>query len=229
MTMVTETNNVRRTDDETALVAAARGGDASSFETLVTRYERRVYRLAKTLAQNEGDAEEVTQEAFFKAFQHIEDFKGESRFYTWVVRIAINEARMKLRKRRAGQVSLDDPIATEDGFVPREIEDWRPTPEQTYSQSELGVILSGMILELHPRLRIVFQLRDVESLSTQETANLLRISVSAVKSRLLRARLALREKLNRYMRNGAQSSATLLCAFAARDMRQVASERIGVQ
>ena len=107
------------------------------------RYERRIYRLAKTIAKNEGDAEEVTQEAFVKAFDHIESFKGESRFHTWLVRITVNEALMRLRKRRAGRVLLDNPIATENGYVPREIEDWAPTPEERYSQNELADILSG--------------------------------------------------------------------------------------
>lgn len=228
--MVTETSNACRIDDEAALVAEARGGNTSCFETLVKRYERKIYRLAKNIARNESDAEDVTQEAFFKAFEHIEDFKGESRFYTWLVRITVNQALMKLRKCRPGQVSLDDPIATEEGSIPWEIEDWGPTPEEKYSQNELAEILSATISELHPRLRVVFQLRDVENLSTEETASLLRISVSAVKSRLLRARLALREKLNRFMRNGAQSQTALLCgAFGARNMRQARYERVRMQ
>jgi RNA polymerase sigma-70 factor, ECF subfamily len=222
-------NSVRRVDDEAVLVTAARSGDTRCFEALIRRYERRIYRLARILVKNEGDAEEVTQEAFVKAFEHIENFKGESRFYTWLVRITVNEALMRLRKHRAGQVSLDDPITTENGYVPREIEDWAPTPVERYSQNELADILSGAISELHPRLRVVFQLRDVESLSIEETASLLSISVSAVKSRLLRARLALREKLNRFMRNGAQSPVALLCAFRAQGLRRIRFERISIQ
>lgn len=228
MITVGETNSVQRLDDEGALVGAARDGDTSSFETLVRRYEQRVYRLAKMISKNDGDAEEIAQEAFLKAFAHIEDFKGDSRFYTWLVRITVNEALMKLRKRRVGQISLDDPLTIEDGYVPREIEDWGPTPEAIYSRNELAEILSGVVRQLHPRLRAVFQLRDVESLSTRETACQLRISVSAVKSRLLRARLALRGKLSRFMRNNTQSSA-LLSTLVARDMRQVACERINPQ
>jgi len=215
MITVTGTKNASRIDDEAALVAAARGGETSCFETLMKRYERRIYRLAKAIAKNESDAEEVTQEAFFRAFEHIEDFKGESRFYTWLVRIAINEALLKLRKRHFGRVSLDDPIATEDGYIPQEVEDWGPTPEEKYWQNELAQILSGAISELGPRLRVVFHLRDVEGLSTEETACLLRISVSAVKSRLLRARLALREKLIPFLRNGAQSPPADLCALGS--------------
>ena len=229
MITVTETKNASRIDDEAALVAAARGGETNCFDTLMKRYERRIYRLAKAIAKNESDAEEVTQEAFFRAFEHIEDFKGESRFLTWLVRITINEALLQLRKRRSGRVSLDDPIATEDGYVPREVEDLGPTPEERYLQNELAQILSGAISELNPRLRVVFQLRDVESLSTEETATLLGISISAVKTRLLRARLALREKLNPFMRNGAQSPTVALCAFGAQDMRQEASEVVNAQ
>lgn len=229
MITVTKTKNAHRIDDESALVAAVQGGDTNCFEILIKRYERRIYRLAKAIAKNESDAEEVTQEAFFRAFEHITDFKGESRFYTWLVRIAINEALLKLRKRRSVLVSLDDPIATEDGYVPRELEDWGPTPEEKYWHNELAQLLSGAISELGPRLRVVFHLRDVEGLSTGETACRLRISVSAVKSRLLRARLAMRERLNPFMQNGAQSPIASLCQFGAQDMQQEASELIDAQ
>lgn len=222
-------DTLSRVNDEAALIAGTRAGDTSCFEALVRRYERRIYRLAGTIVKNESDAEEVTQEAFFKAFEHIEGFKGDSRFYTWLVRITINEALMKLRKRRPERVSLDDPIAKEVGSVPREIEDWGPNPEERYSQNELAQILSHAISELAPRLRIVFQLRDVEGLSTEETAGLLGISISAVKTRLLRARLALREKLYPFMRKSTQSPTVRLYLFPERDMRQARSEPVSVQ
>jgi RNA polymerase sigma-70 factor (ECF subfamily) len=229
MMTVTETNKAGRNDDEAALVAEARSGNTTCFETLMRRYERKIYRLAKNITKNDSDAEEVTQESFFKAFEHIEEFNGESRFYTWLVRITVNQALMNLRKRRPNQFSLDDPIATEEVSIPREIEDWGPTPEAKYSQNELAEILSRTIAELHPPLRVVFQLRDVENLSTDETANLLRISVPAVKSRLLRARLELREKLNRFLRNGVQCPTALHCTTSGtRDMRQGTSLRVGM-
>jgi RNA polymerase sigma-70 factor (ECF subfamily) len=229
MMTVTETSKAGRNDDEAALVAEVRSGNTTCFETLMRRYERKIYWLAKNITKNDSDAEEVTQEAFFKAFEHIEDFKGESRFYTWLVRIAVNQALMNHRKRRPNQFSLDDPIETEEFSIPREIEDWGPTPEDRYSQNELAEILSRTIAELHPPLRVVFQLRDVENLSSEETANLLSISVPAVKSRLLRARSALREKLNRFMRNGAESPIALLCsASGTRDMRQETFLRVGM-
>jgi RNA polymerase sigma-70 factor (ECF subfamily) len=229
MMTVTETSKAGRNDDEAVLVAEVRSGNTTCFETLMRRYERKICRLAKNITKNDSDAEEVTQESFFKAFEHIEDFKGESRFYTWLVRISVNQALMNLRKRRPNQFSLDDPIATEELCIPREIEDWGATPEAMYSQNELAKILSRAIAGLHPHLRVVFQLRDVENLSTDETAKLLRISVAAVKSRLLRARLALREKLNRFLRNGVQSPTTLLCsASGIRDMRENTSLRVGI-
>ena len=229
MMAVTEANKSGRNDDEAALVTGVRNGNTTCFETLVRRYERKIYRLAKNITKNDSDAEEVTQEAFFKAFEHIEDFKGESRFYTWLVRITVNQALTNVRKRRPNQFSLDDPIATEELSVPREIEYSGPTPEAMYSQNELAGILSRAIAELHPPLGVVLQLRDVENLSTEETAKLLRISVPAVKSRLLRARLALREKLNRFMRNGAQSPIALLSAFRAQGLRRIRFERISIQ
>jgi RNA polymerase sigma-70 factor (ECF subfamily) len=187
-------------DDEAVLVEAARGGDTAAFSTLVTRYERRVYRLVMNITQNREDAEDSMQEAFLKSYAHLHEFQGDSRFYTWLVRIAVNEALMRLRKRRPNQVSLDEPAEGEDDFMPRDIEDWDPSPEQRYAQSEMSQILHGVIEELHPAFRTVFLLRDVEELSTEETARLLGLSVPAVKSRLLRARLKLRQKLNRYFR-----------------------------
>ena len=118
------------------------------------------------------------------------------------MRIAVNEALMKLRKRRPNQVSIDEPLKDSDGeeSVFREIEDWGPSPEKKFAQVELNEILNSVISELDPIFRVAFLLRDVESLSTEETAQILGISTAAVKSRLLRARLKLRQKLNKYFR-----------------------------
>ena len=177
-------------DDEGTLVAAAKQGDMAAFETLVGRYERKIFRLAQNITQSREDAEDVMQEAFLESFQHLGEFQGNSRFYTWLVRIAVNQALMKLRKRRPNEFSLDQEIETGDDLMPREVEDWGPSPEDRYEQTELGDILSTAIAELEPGFRIVFQLRDIEELSTEETAETLGLSVPAVKSRLLRARLA---------------------------------------
>jgi RNA polymerase sigma-70 factor, ECF subfamily len=190
-------------DDEHLLVAAAQAGDAAAFEELVNRYEGKIFRLTRNITGNHEDAEDAMQDAFLKAYAHLQDFHGDSRFYTWLVRIAANEALMRLRKRRPNQFSLDEPIEGDTDLFPRELEDWGPTPEQKYAQTELQGIVGEVIDRLEPDFRIVFLLRDFEELSTQETAEALGISVSAVKSRLLRARLKLREKLNRHFRQGA--------------------------
>jgi RNA polymerase sigma-70 factor, ECF subfamily len=188
-------------DDEAQLVSAAKAGNTAAFEELVNRYERKIFRLGMNITQNREDAEDVMQDAFLKSYQNLDRFQGESRFYTWLVRIAVNEALMKLRKRRPGQVSLDEPLTDEgDDSVFREIEDWGPSPEKRFAQTELNDILNSVIAELDPIFRVVFLLRDVEGLSTEETGQILGISSAAVKSRLLRARLKLRQKLNKYFR-----------------------------
>jgi RNA polymerase sigma-70 factor (ECF subfamily) len=192
-------------DDEPELVAAAKAGDISAFETLVSRYERKIFRLAQNITQNREDAEDVMQESFLKAYEHLDGFQGNSRFYTWLVRISVNQALMKLRKRRPNVVSLDEEVDTGEELMPREVEDWGPSPEERYKQTELSDILSTTIAELDPSFRIVFQLRDIEELSTEETAETLGLSVPAVKSRLLRARLKLRQKLDRYFRRSENS------------------------
>ena len=189
-------------DDEHLLVAAAKQGDADAFEELVTRYEGKIFRLTMNITRNREDAEDAMQEAFLKSYAHLKDFQGDSRFYTWLVRIAANEALMRLRKRRPNQVSLDEPIEGAEDLIPREIEDWGPSPEQRFAQTEMYEILSEVIDKLEPDFRVVFVLRDMEELSTEETAKVLGISVPAVKSRLLRARLKLRQKLSRYFRQG---------------------------
>ncbi len=188
--------------DETALVAAAKAGDAGAFSDLIRHYDRRVFRMAKQITQNDDDAEDVLQETFLKAYTHLDDFQGNSKFYTWVVRIAVNEALMKLRKRRSDRtVPLDDPIDTGEDEVVREIAVWDQNPEDTYSREELGTILDEAVQSLKPAYRTVFILRDIEELSIEETAETLNLSISAVKSRLLRARLQLREKLTRLFKN----------------------------
>ena len=184
-------------DPDATLVTAARNGKPAAFEELLARHERRIFRLAQNLTRNREDAEEVMQDAFFRAFTHLEGFREDARFSTWLTRIAINEALMKLRRRRP-TVSLDDERESENDFVVHELEDWGPSPEQKYSQQELQRILSEAIGELSLGLRVVTQLRDVEQFSTEETAEILGLSVSAVKSRSRRARLTLREMLNRY-------------------------------
>jgi RNA polymerase sigma-70 factor (ECF subfamily) len=187
--------------DEAALVAQAQTGGEEAFTELVTRYEGNIYRLARHITQNPEDAEDVLQETFLKAYEHLRDFQGNSKFYTWLVRIAVNQALMKLRKRKTdASVSLDDPYDTGEESLVREIAVWEPNPEQTYSQEEIRAILEKAVDSLPPTFRAVFALRDIEELSTEETAAALNLSIPAVKSRLLRARLRLREKLTRYFK-----------------------------
>jgi RNA polymerase sigma-70 factor (ECF subfamily) len=188
-------------NEEQALVDRARAGDAQAFTRLVEKYERKIYRLAKHITQNDEDAEDVLQEAFMKAYSNLDSFQGQSKFYTWIVRIAVNEALMKLRKRKSDRtVSLDEPHETEEDTVAREIAVWEDDPEKRYSREELRDILDRAVDSLKPGFRTVFVLRDIEELSTEETADALGISVPAVKSRLLRARLQLRERLTRLFR-----------------------------
>ncbi len=196
-----QTNVTGDTGAELALVTAAREGDMQAFEQLIQKYDRNVFRIAQHITQNREDAEDVVQDAFLKAYQNLNKFQGNSKFYTWLVRIAVNEALMRLRKRKSDKtVSLDEDVETEDGSIPREVADWSPNPEQLYGTAELSDILGKTIQGLPAGFRTVFVLRDVEGLSTEETAEMLGLSVPAVKSRLLRARLQLRERLNRYFK-----------------------------
>jgi RNA polymerase sigma-70 factor, ECF subfamily len=189
--------------DELALVTEAKAGSFSAFEELVNRYEKKIYRLGMNITGRPEDAEEVLQETFLKAFQHLPDFREDSRFYTWIVRIAVNEGLMKLRKRRSDKsVPIEDTVDDEGSTIPREFADWRPNPEQQLAQEELETILTDAARSLPPTFRTVFFLRDVEGLSTQETAEALGLTVSAVKARLFRARLHLRDELTKIFKRG---------------------------
>jgi RNA polymerase sigma-70 factor (ECF subfamily) len=199
MPTIQQTASESEQHPDVALVERVRGGDVSAYDTLVRKYERQIFRISLHITQNREDAEDVMQDAFLKAYQKLDQFQGNSKFYTWLVRIAVNESLMRLRKRRTGKmVSIDEDMETEEGSVPRDLADWAPDPEQNYNQAELAEILRKTIQGLPQGFRVVFALRDVEGLSTEETAETLGLSVPAVKSRLLRARLQLRERLSRY-------------------------------
>lgn len=191
--------------EEDVLIEKAKKGDFEAYGKLVERYERKIYRLARNITQSDEDAEDVLQEAFLKAYEHLAGFQGQAKFYTWLVRIAVNESLMKLRKRKSDRsVSLDENIETDEEPIAREIAVW-DNPEQQYSRAEIKKMLDEAISSLKPIFRTVFVLRDVEELSTEETAEALGLSIAAVKSRLLRARLQLREKLTRsFKRKGDQ-------------------------
>lgn len=187
--------------EDAELVRLAQGGDAEAFSKLVARHENSIFRLARNITQNAEDAEDVLQDTFLKAYEHLGEFRGDSKFYTWLVRIAVNQALMKLRRRKSDRlVSLDETFDTGEETLVREIAVWAEDPEELYSQEELRRILASAIESLPPIFRTVFALRDIEELSTEETAQILNLSVPAVKSRLLRARLRLREHLTRYFK-----------------------------
>jgi RNA polymerase sigma-70 factor (ECF subfamily) len=187
--------------DESVLLEQARDGNPAAFSELVRRYEGKIFRLAQHITQNREDAEDVLQETFLKAYEHLDQFQGNSKFYTWIVRIAVNQALMKLRKRKTDKtVSMDETLDTGEDTVAREIATWDPNPEQRYSQQEMRKILDEAVDSLSPPYRAVFVLRDIDELSTEETAEALDLSIPAVKSRLLRARLQLRDKLTRHFK-----------------------------
>ena len=188
-------------DDDLVLVHASQSGDVAAFEELVRRYDRKLLRISQHVTNNLEDAEEAVQEAFLKGFRKLDQFQGHARFSTWLIRIALNESITTLRKRRkAKELSLDETAQVEVHDLPRDVADWAPNPEQLYGASELRRILIGSLQELGPGLRTVFVLRNVEGLSTYETAEILGLKEAAVRSRLFRARLQLREKLSKYFR-----------------------------
>lgn len=187
-------------DSDEVLVQQAKGGDLSAFETLTTRYERRVYSLARRMLRQEQDAEDVTQQSLLSALEHLADFRGESSFATWLMRIATHASLKIIRKRRGLEtVSLEQATEpAEDGAPiphPEFIADWRESPEQLAQRHETRQIIDQALDKLDDKHRPVFLLRDVEGLSVRETAEALGLSESNVKVRLLRARLQLREML----------------------------------
>ncbi len=188
---------------EALLVGEAKAGSYEAFEELVNRYEKRIYRLGLNITGSREDAEDVLQETFLKAFEHLAEFREESRFYTWIVRIGTNEALMQLRRRHAEKiVSADGAISDEGEVIPREFADWKPNPEQAFIQSELETILEEAARSLPFKHRAVFFLRDGEEFSTEETAEILSVSSEVVKTRLFRARLRLREELSKVLKRG---------------------------
>lgn len=190
-------------DSEGVLIRMTQTGCGESFGALVSRYEQRIYRLGYVITTNAEDAEDVLQETFLKAYANIGYFRRDSRFHTWLFRIAINEALTKLQRRHASTwMSLDEPADTEEATsVPRDIKDWRPNPEESYRGTELRTILSKELEDLDTPLRVVFALRDIEGFSSEKTARLLGLPVAAVKTRLTRARLKLRKGLSVWFEN----------------------------
>jgi len=185
--------------EDAALVAGAKTGDARAFELLVQRHEGKIFSLAYRMTRNREDAEDVVQQSFQKAFIHLKKFEGESLFSTWLTRIAINEALMLLRRKHG---SREVPIAettTEETALPLDIPDSGPNPEDSCLQREQERILSAAVNELTPGMREAIELRELGELSTGETAQVMGLSVGAVKARVFHGRRKLRKTLKRYV------------------------------
>jgi RNA polymerase sigma-70 factor (ECF subfamily) len=186
-------------NDDLDLVHATKNGDVAAFEQLVKRYDRKLLRIAQSITHNREDSQDAVQEVFFKAYQNLSAFREDSKFSTWLFRITVNQSLMKLRKQRTTrEASLDEDLQADGDVLPKEVPDWAPNPEQLYRASELRDILIKCLEELNPILRMVFVLRDIEGLTIDQTVEVLNVSETAVKARLWRARLQLREGLTKY-------------------------------
>ena len=198
---MTNTSSQPLAFDDIALATEAKQGDKGAFTELVNRYAQRVFRVARHITKNDQDAEDVLQDTFLKAYSRLGQFEGNAKFYTWIVRVAVNEALMRMRRgKNRVTVSLDQELETSDGAIQRELPAETESPEESLSRTELRDSLTQAIDSLSETYRPVFVLRDVEGLSTEETAEMLNLSLPAVKSRLLRARLQLRQKLRRFLK-----------------------------
>jgi RNA polymerase sigma-70 factor (ECF subfamily) len=187
----------RTPEYELTLMERVCSGEKHLFYELIQPYERSVYIAAHSVLQNEADAEEVAQEAFLKAFSHLSTFRRESKFSTWLIQIAINEARMKRRKDRKGLYESIDQQNTDDegDYFPRDFADWREIPSETLQRNELRQALQRALASLDEKYREVFVMRDIQNVSIAETALALGITEASVKTRLLRARLQMRDAL----------------------------------
>jgi RNA polymerase sigma-70 factor, ECF subfamily len=185
---------------DAVLVAAAKTGDARAFEVLVERHEGRVFSLAQHITRNREDAEDVVQQSLQKAFIHLKKFAGQSLFSTWLTRIVINEALMVLRKRRGTrEVPIAESTTGNEAALPLDIPDVGPNPEDSCLRREQERILSAALSELTPRIREAIELRELGELSTEETAQVMGVSVGVVKARVFNGRKKLRQTLNRYV------------------------------
>ncbi len=192
---------------ESVSLEALQRGDREAFAALVEAYSPQVYRLALRMLRDPQEAEDVLQETFLNAFRAIGRFEGRSSLATWLYRIAANQALMRLRRKEPALVSVDEPIDNgEKAPIPRELFDWCCLPEEEFMTAEVQEQLDRAIHGLSPALKAVFVLRDLEGLSTLEAAAALEITEAAVKTRLLRARLQLRETLSGYFTERAREA-----------------------
>src|SRR5215510_990582 len=192
-----QNKTARPPEDEIALIERVCAGEKQLFYELICPYERSVYIAAYSVLQNEADAEDAAQEAFLKAFDHLSSFRRESKFSTWLIQIAVNEARMKRRKdRKSLYDSIDQTEMDEQGdYFPKDFSDWGEIPSEALQRRELRYALQKAIASLDPKYREVFVMRDIQNLSIAETAAALGLTEASVKTRLLRARLQMRDAL----------------------------------
>jgi RNA polymerase sigma-70 factor, ECF subfamily len=182
--------------DETKMIASILAGDRELYHKLIQPYELSVYRMAMSFVKNETEAEDVAQEAFLKAFRNLANFRGESKFSTWLISITLNEARRRLRRQSAVRMeSLDEPPEEGGKVSPALLRDWREIPSEALERREVRALLQSAIEHLSPIYREVLVMRDIEELSIEETAGTLAISISSVKIRLHRARIMLQKEL----------------------------------
>ncbi len=185
--------------EDAALVAGAKTGDAHSFELLVERHKGKILSLAQRMTRNREDAEDVVQQSFQKAFIHLKKFEGDSFFSTWLRRIAINEALMLLRRKRGSREVPLESNTEDETALPLDIPDVGPNPEDSCLQREQERILSAAVNDLRPGMRRAIELRELGELSTGETAQVMGLSVGAVKARIFHGRRKLRHTLQRYV------------------------------
>ncbi len=186
------------------LVAMARDMSYEAFEALTYRYERPIYNLAFRITRNKENAEEVMQDTFMSVFKNLKDFRQQASFKTWIYKVATNFALMKLRKgKRYNEILTDEPTASQSEEFPQTVSYWFSNPEEIYEKTELTDLIKRAVSELPDIYRTAFLLRDIEGFSNQETAEIMNISVPAVKSRILRARLQMRESLTNYIKERA--------------------------
>ncbi len=182
-------------DPDNETVVRVQNGDLDAFEALINRHSRRVYRTLLATLGNQEEARDAMQDTFLKAFQHLGDFQGRSRFSTWLVSIASNTGLQLLRERKRVQSLDDDGVETDEGFRPRQIRAWSDNPEQLCSKAELRALVEEHVMKLPIKYRVVVMLRDIEQVSIEEAAVALGLGIQALKSRHLRGRLMLREAL----------------------------------
>jgi len=202
---VKEPKTSNRTEAE--MIAAILGGETQVFHDLIRPHERRVYLMALSYMKNEADAEDVAQEAFVRAFRNLASFRAESKFSTWLISIALNEARTRLRRKMLVPMdSLDTPPDEHQHVSPFLLRDWREIPSEAVERGEIRKLLQSAIALLPDIYRQVFLLRDVEEMNINETAAALNISVPSVKVRLHRARMMLQKQLAPQLKAATQVS-----------------------